>query len=210
MEKERQIEFDKKQQAKNQQQFQPQQLQMGKDPEVNGNQIERHSELKKPISLIQPDQNTQANSNIDLNYISPQHNTPCKPSSTHPQQHLPSSSFKETLAILRTLSPGDPQGYKEREPEPKQPKLQQYAGLMGVIERFHEIMKPIIEEEKKKPQVMLPGQYKEHPNKDGPAFFYPPKNYRPTPIPRPKDLNLSQEQLMQFDVDVREGVVLFF
>jgi hypothetical protein len=35
--------------------------------------------------------------------------------------------------------------------------LQQYAELMGVIERFHEIMKPIVEEEKKKPQVMLPG-----------------------------------------------------
>ncbi|KAA6312732.1 MAG: hypothetical protein EZS28_055874, partial [Streblomastix strix] len=93
------------------------------------------------------------------------------------------------------------------EPEPKQPKLQQYAGLMGVIERFHEIMKPIIEEEKKILQVILPGQYKHYPNKDGPAFFYPPKNNRPTPIPRPKDLNLSEEQWEQFDGDVRQGVV---
>ncbi|KAA6384552.1 MAG: hypothetical protein EZS28_019923 [Streblomastix strix] len=78
---------------------------------------------------------------------------------------------------------------------------------MGVIERFHEIMKPIIEEEKKKPQVMLPGQYKHYPIKDGPLFFYPPKNYRPTPIPRPKVLNLSEEQWEQFDGDVRQGVV---
>ncbi|KAA6365050.1 MAG: hypothetical protein EZS28_039422 [Streblomastix strix] len=66
---------------------------------------------------------------------------------------------------------------------------------------------PIIEEEKKKPQVMLPGQYKHYTNKDGPLFFYPPKNYLPTPIPRPKDLNLSEEQWEQFDGDVRQGVV---
>ncbi|KAA6360150.1 MAG: hypothetical protein EZS28_044324, partial [Streblomastix strix] len=72
---------------------------------------------------------------------------------------------------------------------------------MDVIERFHEIMKPIIEEEKKKHKAMLPGQYKQYPNKDGPLFFYPPKNYRPTPIPRSKDLNLSEEQWNQFDGD---------
>ncbi|KAA6378184.1 MAG: hypothetical protein EZS28_026291, partial [Streblomastix strix] len=80
---------------------------------------------------------------------------------------------------------------------------------MYVVERFHQIMKPIIEEEKNKPKVMLPGQHKHYPNKDGPAFFYPPKNYRPTPIPRTKDLNLSEEQWEQFDGDVREGVVPF-
>ncbi|KAA6366509.1 MAG: hypothetical protein EZS28_037963 [Streblomastix strix] len=78
---------------------------------------------------------------------------------------------------------------------------------MDVIEKFHEIMKPIIEEEKKKPKAMLSRQYKHYPNNDGPLFFYPPKNYRQTPIPRPKDLNLSEEQWKQFDVDVREGVV---
>ncbi|KAA6395738.1 MAG: hypothetical protein EZS28_008740 [Streblomastix strix] len=155
------------------------------------------------------DQNTQANPNIDLNYISPQHNTPCKLFSPHPQQYSPSPSQEETLAVLRTNSPGDKRGYKQREPEPKQLKLQQYARLMDVIERFHEIMKPIIEEEKKKSKVMLPGQYKHYSNKDGPLFFYPPKNYRPTPIPRPKDLNLSEEQREQFDEDVREGVVPF-
>ncbi|KAA6400187.1 MAG: hypothetical protein EZS28_004287 [Streblomastix strix] len=55
---------------------------------------------------------------------------------------------------------------------------------------------------------MLLGQYKEHPNKDGPAFIYPPKNYRPIPIPKPKDQDLSEEQWKQFDGDVREGVVL--
>ncbi|KAA6364639.1 MAG: hypothetical protein EZS28_039833 [Streblomastix strix] len=125
------------------------------------------------------------------------------------QQHSPSPRLKETLAILRTISPGDLRGYKEKEPERKQPKLQHYAGLMDVVERFHEIMKPIIEKEKKKPKVMFPGQYKKYPNKDGLAFFYPPKNHRPTPIPRPKDLNLSKEQQNQFDVDVREGVVSF-
>ncbi|KAA6344181.1 MAG: hypothetical protein EZS28_052258, partial [Streblomastix strix] len=127
----------------------------------------------------------------DLNYISPQHNTSHKLSSPHPQQHSPSPSLEETLAILRTISTGDPRGYKEKEPEPKQPKLQQYAGLLDVIKRFDEIMKPIVEEENKKSKVMLPGQYKHYPNIDGPAFFYPPKNYHPTPIPRPKDLDLS-------------------
>ncbi|KAA6368070.1 MAG: hypothetical protein EZS28_036404, partial [Streblomastix strix] len=201
MEKERQIEFDKKQQAKNQQQSQPRQLQMEKDPEVNKNQIQRRSELKNSTLLTQYDQDNQANPNIDLNHLSPQHNTSHKPSLPHPQQHLPSPLLEETLQILRTISPRDPRGYKEKEPEPKQPKLQQYAGLMGVIEKLYKIMKLIIEEEKKKPQVMLPGQYKHYPNKDGPLFFYPPKNYRPTPIPRSKDLNLSEEQQEQFDTD---------
>ncbi|KAA6377327.1 MAG: hypothetical protein EZS28_027148 [Streblomastix strix] len=125
-----------------------------------------------------------------------------KHSSPHTQQHSPSPSLEETLAILRTISPGDPRGYKERELERKQPKLHQHAGLMYVVERFHEIMKPIIEEEKKKPKVMLLGQYKEYPNKDGPAFFYPPKNYRPALIPRPKDRNLSEKQWKQFDVNL--------
>ncbi|KAA6369380.1 MAG: hypothetical protein EZS28_035092, partial [Streblomastix strix] len=145
MEKDRQIEFDKKQQAKNQQQSQPQQSQMEKDPEVNENQTQKRSELKNPISLTQQ---VQDNQNLDLNYISPQHNTSHKLSSPHPQQHSVSPSLEETLAILRTISPGNPREYKEKEPEPKQPKLQQYAGLLGVIERVHEIMKPIIEEEK--------------------------------------------------------------
>ncbi|KAA6379993.1 MAG: hypothetical protein EZS28_024476, partial [Streblomastix strix] len=180
---------------------------MEKDPEGNENQIERRSELRNTISHIQSDQNTQTNSNIDLNYISPLHNTPHKPSSALPQQHSSSPSLEETLAILRTISPGEPRGYKEMEPDPKQQKLQQYAGLMEVIQRFHEIMKPIIEEEKKKPETMLLGQYKHYPNKDGTLFFYPPKNYHPIPIPRPKDLDLSEEQWEQFDGDVRESVV---
>ncbi|KAA6364959.1 MAG: hypothetical protein EZS28_039515, partial [Streblomastix strix] len=155
--------------------------------------------------------NTQANPNIDLNYISPQHKTPHEHSSLHPQQYSSQPPLEETLAIIRTISPGDPRGYKEREPEPKQPKQQQYTGLMDVIERFHEIMKPIIEEEKKKPKAMLPGQYKHYPNKDGPLFFYPPKNYRPTPIPRPKDLNLSEEQGSYIPglINVSDGVAGF-
>ncbi|KAA6310521.1 MAG: hypothetical protein EZS28_056299, partial [Streblomastix strix] len=78
---------------------------------------------------------------------------------------------------------------------------------MDVIKKFHQIIKPIVEKQKKKPKVTLPGQYKHYPNKDGPLFFYPLMNYRPTPIPRLKDLNLSEEQWEQFDGDVREGVV---
>ncbi|KAA6354773.1 MAG: hypothetical protein EZS28_049700, partial [Streblomastix strix] len=144
---------------------------MEKDPEVNEYQIERRSEVRNTISLIQSDQDTQANPNIDLNYISPQHSTPHKPSSPHPQQNSTSPSLEEILTLLRTVSPGDPKGYKVREPEPKEHKLQQYAGLMEVIERFQEIMKPIIEEEKKKPDTMLPGQYKHYPNNDGVAGF---------------------------------------
>ncbi|KAA6365051.1 MAG: hypothetical protein EZS28_039423 [Streblomastix strix] len=108
MEKERQIEFDKKRQAKNQQQSQPRQSQMEKDPEVNENQTQRRSELRNPISLTQYDQNNQTNPNIDLNHISLQHNTSHKLSSPHPQQHSASPSLEETLAILRTISPGDP------------------------------------------------------------------------------------------------------
>ncbi|KAA6362384.1 MAG: hypothetical protein EZS28_042089, partial [Streblomastix strix] len=170
MEKERQIEFDKQQLAKKQQQSQPKQSQMEKDSEVNENQIERRSERGNTTSLIQPGQNTQVNPNIDLNYISSYHNTPHEPSQ-HSQQHSPSPSLEETLALLDAVPMGDPRGYKVKEPEPEKPKLQQYAGLMEVIGRFHEIMKPIIEEEKKKPDTMLPGQYKHYPNKDGPMFF---------------------------------------
>ncbi|KAA6361699.1 MAG: hypothetical protein EZS28_042772, partial [Streblomastix strix] len=178
MEKERQMEFDKKQQTNGQQQSQPRQSQMEKYPEVNENQTERRSKLKNPISLAQYDQDTLANTNIDLNYISPQHNTLHKLSSPHLQQYSPSPPLEETLAIFRTISPGDPREYKEREPEPKQPKLQQCAGLIDVIEKFHEIMKLIIEEEKKKPKIILSVQCKEYPSKDGPASIYPPKNYR--------------------------------
>ncbi|KAA6372959.1 MAG: hypothetical protein EZS28_031513 [Streblomastix strix] len=159
-------------------------------------------EMKTGWRMMNATDKWRTNSNIDLNYISPQHNTPHKPSSSHLQQHSPSPPLVETLAILRTISPGDPRGNKEREPESIQPKLQQYVGLMDVIERFHEITKSIIEKEKIKPKTMLPGQYKHYyPYKDGHLFFYPPKNYHPTPIPRPKDQDLSEEQWEQFDGD---------
>ncbi|KAA6364491.1 MAG: hypothetical protein EZS28_039983 [Streblomastix strix] len=166
-------------------------------------------ELKNPISLIYADSNAQTNLNIDYNYISLQHNIPHMFISSLSQQHLPSPALEETLAILRKISPGYPRELKEKEPERKQPKLQQYAGLMDIYEKFHEIMKSIIEEEKKKLNIILQELYQEYPNKDDPAFFYPPKNYRPTPIPRPEDLFLSEEQLNQFDGDVSEGVVPF-
>ncbi|KAA6395588.1 MAG: hypothetical protein EZS28_008887 [Streblomastix strix] len=163
------------------------------DPEVNENQTQKRSELKTPISLIKSDQDSQTNPNKDLNYIFSYYNIPHKSLSPPPQQYTSSLSLEETLAILRTISPVDPQGYKEKEPELKQPKLQQYAGLIDVIEMFHEIMKRIIEEEKKNPNVMISRQYKEYLNKDGPAFFYPTENCRSTPISRPKDLNISEE-----------------
>ncbi|KAA6377417.1 MAG: hypothetical protein EZS28_027056 [Streblomastix strix] len=70
-------------------------------------------------------------------------------------------------------------------------------------------MNPIIEKERNKPKVLLARQYKENLNKDGPALFYPPKNYYTIPILRPKDLILSEEQQNYFDGDVREGTVPF-
>ncbi|KAA6399695.1 MAG: hypothetical protein EZS28_004782 [Streblomastix strix] len=188
MEKERQIEFERKQQTQSQKQSQPQQSQMEKDPEVNENQIERRSELKNIISLKRSVQNTQANPNIDLNIIT----------FTIAFIGRNTSYIKSNFTRRSTRIQG-------KGTELKQPKFQPYAGQKDVIERFHEIMKLIIEQEKMKPKAMQPGQYKHYPNKDGPFFFYPPKNYRPTPIPRPKDLDLSEEQWKQFDGDVREG-----
>ncbi|KAA6403420.1 MAG: hypothetical protein EZS28_001048 [Streblomastix strix] len=112
-------------------------------------------------------------------------NIPHKSLSRRPQQHSPSLILEETLAILRTISSKVPRGHKEKEPERKQPKLQQYAELIDVIERFHEILKPIIEEEKKKPKIILPTQYKEYSNKDRLAFFFnPPKKLSPNTNPQ--------------------------
>ncbi|KAA6384683.1 MAG: hypothetical protein EZS28_019789 [Streblomastix strix] len=112
------------------------------------------------------------------------------------QQPFINNKFKKIGQRKKILQPHDP--------------METRSGLMDVVERFYIIMKPIIEEKKKKiPKVMLPGQYKHYPNKDGPVFFYPPKNYRPTPISRPKDLILSGDQWNSIDWDVREGVVLF-
>ncbi|KAA6382602.1 MAG: hypothetical protein EZS28_021870 [Streblomastix strix] len=162
--------------------------------------------------------NNKSRANNNLNHINhkckktqnPQCNTLHMYISPRLQQYSPSPSLEEKGAIFNLIFPGDPRGHKEREPERKQTKPQQYAGLMEVVEKFHEIKKLIIEEKWKKLKVMFPGQFKEYPNKDGPLFFYSPKNYRPTPIPRPKDLNLSEEQLNQFDGDAREGVVPFY
>ncbi|KAA6385758.1 MAG: hypothetical protein EZS28_018711 [Streblomastix strix] len=137
-----------------------------------------------------------------------QHNTPHLFIQPRPQQHSPSPTLGETLTILIIISPGDPRGNKEKELDRKQQKLQQQPALMDIVEKFHEIMKPIVEKEKK-PKIMLPGQYKEYPNKDGLAFFYPPQNYRPTQVPGPKYLNLSEEQWNQFDGDLCEGVPPF-
>ncbi|KAA6388425.1 MAG: hypothetical protein EZS28_016048 [Streblomastix strix] len=113
---------------------------------------------------------------------------------------------KEILQPHELMDTRDPRGHEEKESERKLPKQQQYSRLMDVVEKFHEIMKPIIEEEKKKPKIMLPRQYYEYPNKDGPVFFYPLKTYRPTPNSRPKDLNRSEEKWKQFDGDIREDL----
>ncbi|KAA6340051.1 MAG: hypothetical protein EZS28_052563 [Streblomastix strix] len=149
------LNLKKKQQTKNQQQSQSQQSQMQKDRKVNENQTQGRSEQKNLISLIHHDSNTWINLNIDYNHKSPQQST-----SLHFQQLSQQPTLDETLAILRTISSGDPRGYKEKELEQKQPKHQQYVGLMDVVEKSHEIMKSITEEEKKKPKVILPGQSK--------------------------------------------------
>ncbi|KAA6382953.1 MAG: hypothetical protein EZS28_021524, partial [Streblomastix strix] len=121
---------------------------------------------------------TQTYLNIDLNCISSQHKTPPKSPSSHLQQHSPKPTLEETIAILRTIFPGDPRGRKEREPKRKWPKLQQYVGLMNVVEKFHEIMKPLNEEEKKKLKIILPGWNKEYPNKNYPRTCTSQKNNR--------------------------------
>ncbi|KAA6398751.1 MAG: hypothetical protein EZS28_005724 [Streblomastix strix] len=175
--------------------------------EVNENQTQRRSELKNLISPIQSDSSTQTNLNIDYNCISPQHNIPHIFNSSPLQQHVPSPTLDETLDILRTISIGDLRRHKEKEHEWKLSKLQQYAGLMDVVERIHEIMKHIIEEKKKKKrQVTLAGQIERYAKQNDPSFFSI-KELSPIPTARRKDLDLSEEQWNQFDMDTREGVV---
>ncbi|KAA6374004.1 MAG: hypothetical protein EZS28_030467 [Streblomastix strix] len=79
---------------------------------------------------------------------------------------------------------------------------------MDVVERFHEIMKLKILKAKKKLKVLLLGQYKEYPTNDYLYLFYSSKNYRPIPIHRPNDLNLSEKQWNQFDGDERKDTNL--
>ncbi|KAA6388045.1 MAG: hypothetical protein EZS28_016434 [Streblomastix strix] len=130
---------------------------------------------------------------INFNYISTQHNRPHKSLLLHSQQHSPSPTLDESLAVLRNISLRDSQEHKEKEPDQKEPSLQQYAGLMDVVERFHEIIKLQVEKEKKKSKIMLPGYCTKYPNKDCPVFFYPPKNYHLTPICRLKDQSLLEK-----------------
>ncbi|KAA6364504.1 MAG: hypothetical protein EZS28_039969, partial [Streblomastix strix] len=47
---------------------------------------------------------------------------------------------------------------KKKEHKRKQLKLQQCAGRMDVVVKFHEVMKPIIEEKKKQTKIILQGQ----------------------------------------------------
>ncbi|KAA6368737.1 MAG: hypothetical protein EZS28_035736 [Streblomastix strix] len=104
----------------------------------------KYDQFSNPIAYIKkPTQPTK------LNYLCPLYNKRHKSLSPHPQQHSPSPSLEETLAILRTISPGDPRVYKEKEPERKQPKLQQYEELMDIVKRFQQIMKPIMGDERR-------------------------------------------------------------
>ncbi|KAA6361275.1 MAG: hypothetical protein EZS28_043199 [Streblomastix strix] len=82
-------------------------------------------------------------------------------------------------------------------------------GQLDIVEMFFEIMKLVIDEEKKKPRIMLSEQNKELANKDDLTFFIPPMNYIPTSISRLKDQNLSKELWNLFDGSVREGVIPF-
>ncbi|KAA6386469.1 MAG: hypothetical protein EZS28_018002 [Streblomastix strix] len=118
-----------------------------------------------------------------------------------PQLHSQLPILEETLAIIRTISLGDLRRYKEREPERKQQKLQQYAGLTEIVEKFHEIMKQIVEEEKQKPKVMQPGQYKKYPNKDDHVFFFPPKNLQNAVIGL---IAFTAEQIVQSETESKD------
>ncbi|KAA6395064.1 MAG: hypothetical protein EZS28_009410 [Streblomastix strix] len=107
---------------------------------------------------------------------------------------LTSTHTERNIAILKPISHEDPRGHRGKKLERQQLKPQQYARLMDIVERFQEIMKLIIEEEKKKPKVVLLGYDKEYQNKDDPAIFYTPKKYHPTPTHRSKDMDLSDDQ----------------
>ncbi|KAA6389321.1 MAG: hypothetical protein EZS28_015152 [Streblomastix strix] len=151
--------LEKMQQAKNQQQFQPQKAQMQKDPETLITQVH---------NTIHP-----------ANFL----HHPLKSTHHHPHQ-------KKHQLYYEQFPLETPRGYKDKEHKQKLSKLQQYARLMDVVKSFHEITKLIIEEEQKKPKVILPGQYERYLKK--------------------MDLNLSEDQWNQIDWDVREGVFLFY
>ncbi|KAA6364809.1 MAG: hypothetical protein EZS28_039665, partial [Streblomastix strix] len=188
-------------------QYPIQQSQIQKDPQINKNQIHERSELQNPISLIQSNNNAQTNQNMDYNYIRPQHNTPHMFISQITQLHSQSPSLEETIVMLRSISLGEKLGNKEKEIELRLPKLQQQAGLIDVVINFHQIMEPKIEEKQKKSKVLISRQNKKYSNKYCSALFNPRNNYRPTPISRNIDLNLSEEQWNLFEWNVREGVV---
>ncbi|KAA6377912.1 MAG: hypothetical protein EZS28_026562 [Streblomastix strix] len=74
---------------------------------------------------------------------------------TTPSTTLTVTHTGRNISYTKNTFLEEPLGHKEEEPERKQPKLQQYAKLMDVVEKFHEIVKPIIEEEKKKPKIIF-------------------------------------------------------
>ncbi|KAA6372583.1 MAG: hypothetical protein EZS28_031890 [Streblomastix strix] len=119
-------------------------------------------------------------------------------------------TLEETEIILNSISSANTREHKEIEPKRKQTKLQHYSGLTELVGKFHKTMELIIEKERKKPQVKQTRKTKGYPNKDGPSFFYPPKNYRLTPISIPKDLELSEKQRKQLDREMSKGIVRFF
>ncbi|KAA6393735.1 MAG: hypothetical protein EZS28_010738 [Streblomastix strix] len=60
--------------------------------------------------------------------------------------------WKKHQLFYQQFPPEIHEDTEKKEPESKQLKLQQQAGLMDVVERLHEIMKPIIEEKKEETQ----------------------------------------------------------
>ncbi|KAA6389535.1 MAG: hypothetical protein EZS28_014937 [Streblomastix strix] len=137
-----------------------------KDQELKSRHQQGRSELIRSISPV------QINSNIDNNCISPQlpathkGTSPLHQSLTRKYQKKQNSYLEQShLEILKVI--------KTREPENKRTKIQKYAGIIEVTDKFHNLMEPTIQQEKIRPKVLLPGQYIEYPNKDGQLFFYP-------------------------------------
>ncbi|KAA6373206.1 MAG: hypothetical protein EZS28_031266 [Streblomastix strix] len=83
----------------------------------------------------------------------------------------------------------DKKSYKVKDTEKDEEQtMQRYEGLIQLITEFQRTMQPDIDQEKLQGREILPGQYRHYPNKDGPAFFYHPKNYKLTQSLKATDL----------------------
>ncbi|KAA6366231.1 MAG: hypothetical protein EZS28_038243 [Streblomastix strix] len=139
--------------------------------------------------MIRSISSDQIDSNIGFSHINSQ--TPAKHKGASPPPQSDSPTVEETKYLFRIISPEESQGEKIREPESKKTQKQQYAGIIEVMDKFHKLMEPVIQQEKTKPKEFLPGQYKEQPNKDGSPFFLPTQKLLPdsyTMTQRPKSI----------------------